>query len=48
MTRRSRRTPSPAFKAKVAVAAIKGDNTPRGNWGYDLACQGNMRRTVSG
>jgi len=27
MTRRSRRTHSPAFKAKVALAAIKGDKT---------------------
>jgi transposase len=27
MTRRARRTHSPAFKAKVALAAIKGDKT---------------------
>lgn len=27
MTKRSRRTHSPAFKAKVALAAIKGDKT---------------------
>ena len=27
MTRRPRRNPSPAFKAKVAVAAIKGERT---------------------
>ena len=27
MTRRARRTHSPAFKVKVAVAAIKGDRT---------------------
>jgi transposase len=27
MTRRTRRTHSPAFKAKVAVAAVKGDRT---------------------
>ncbi len=27
MTRRSRRNHSPAFKAKVAIAAIKGDQT---------------------
>lgn len=27
MTRRSRRTHSPAFKAKVALAAIKGERT---------------------
>jgi transposase len=27
MTKRSRRTNSPAFKAKVALAAIKGDKT---------------------
>jgi transposase len=27
MTRRSRRNPSPAFKAKVALAAIKGEKT---------------------
>jgi transposase-like protein len=27
MTRRGRRTPSPAFKAKVALAAIKGEKT---------------------
>lgn len=27
MTRRPRRNHSPAFKAKVAVAAIKGDRT---------------------
>lgn len=27
MTRRSRRTHSPAFKAKVALAALKGDKT---------------------
>ena len=27
MTRRSRRTHAPAFKAKVALAAIKGDRT---------------------
>ena len=27
MTKRSRRTHSPAFKAKVALAAIKGDET---------------------
>ncbi|MGY4327304.1 transposase [Bradyrhizobium sp. LB7.2] len=27
MSRRSRRTHSPAFKAKVALAAIKGDRT---------------------
>jgi transposase len=27
MTKRSRRTHSPAFKAKVAVAAIKGEKT---------------------
>ena len=27
MTRRARRTHSPAFKAKVAIAAIKGDRT---------------------
>ena len=27
MTRRSRRTHSPAFKAKVALAAIKGEKT---------------------
>jgi transposase len=27
MTRRSRRTHSPAFKAKVAVAALKGEKT---------------------
>jgi transposase len=27
MTRRSRRTHSPVFKAKVALAAIKGDKT---------------------
>ena len=28
MTRRSRRNHSPAFKAKVALAAIKGEKTP--------------------
>ena len=27
MTKRSRRTHSPAFKAKVALAAVKGDKT---------------------
>ena len=27
MTRRSRRTHSPAFKAKVALAAVKGEKT---------------------
>ena len=27
MTRRSRRNHSPAFKAKVAIAAIKGEKT---------------------
>lgn len=27
MTKRSRRTHSPAFKAKVALAAVKGDRT---------------------
>ena len=27
MTRRARRTHNPAFKAKVAVAAIKGEKT---------------------
>ena len=27
MTKRSRRTHSPAFKAKVALAAIKGDKS---------------------
>ena len=27
MTRRSRRTHAPAFKAKVALAAVKGDKT---------------------
>ena len=27
MTKRSRRTHSPAFKAKVALAAIKGEKT---------------------
>jgi transposase len=27
MTRRARRTHAPAFKAKVALAAIKGDKT---------------------
>ncbi len=27
MTKRSRRTHSPAFKAKVALAAIRGDKT---------------------
>lgn len=27
MTKRARRTHSPAFKAKVALAAIKGDKT---------------------
>ena len=27
MTRRTRRTHSPAFKVKVAIAAIKGDRT---------------------
>ncbi len=27
MTKRTRRTHSPAFKAKVALAAIKGDKT---------------------
>ena len=27
MTRRPRRNPSPAFKAKVAIAAIKGERT---------------------
>jgi transposase-like protein len=27
MTRRTRRTHSPAFKVKVAIAAIKGDKT---------------------
>jgi transposase-like protein len=27
MAKRSRRTHSPAFKAKVAIAAIKGDKT---------------------
>ncbi len=27
MTKRSRRTRSPAFKAKVALVAIKGDKT---------------------
>ena len=27
MSRRLRRNPTPAFKAKVAIAAIKGDRT---------------------
>ena len=27
MSRRPRRNPSPAFKAKVALAAVKGDRT---------------------
>jgi transposase len=27
MTKRNRRTHSPAFKAKVALAALKGDKT---------------------
>ncbi|WP_018648903.1 MULTISPECIES: transposase, partial [Bradyrhizobium] len=27
MTKKSRRTHSPAFKAKVALAAVKGDKT---------------------
>ena len=27
MSRRRRRNPTPAFKAKVALAAIKGDKT---------------------
>ena len=30
MTRRARRTHSPAFKVKVAIAAIKGDRTLSG------------------
>ena len=29
MTRRARRTHAPAFKAKVALAAIKGENLYR-------------------
>ena len=28
MTKRPRRNHSPAFKAKVAIAAIKGEKTP--------------------
>jgi hypothetical protein len=40
MTRRARRTHNPAFKAKVALAAIKGEKTlvPRvvQNAGYNL------------
>ncbi|MHC2782105.1 hypothetical protein ACVMBZ_001312 [Bradyrhizobium liaoningense] len=30
MTKKSRRTHSPAFKAKVALAAVKGDKTLAG------------------
>ena len=30
MTKRARRNHNPAFKAKVALAAIKGERTPAG------------------
>ncbi len=37
MTKRVRRNHNPAFKAKVALAAIKGEKTlagPSQDWGY--------------
>jgi transposase len=36
MTKRSRRTHSPAFKAKVALAAIKGEKTEPKEAAVDL------------
>ena len=42
MTRRARRTHAPAFKAKVALAAIKGEKTLA-----ELAQQYDVTRTRS-
>jgi hypothetical protein len=36
MTRRARRTHNPAFKAKVALAAIKGEKTLAGSGANSL------------
>jgi len=43
MTRRPRRNHTPAFKAKVALAAVKGDRTLA-----QLAEQSRMRLTAAG
>jgi transposase len=37
MNRRPRRNHSPAFKAKVALAAIKGERSPQSDYGLEIA-----------